>query len=101
MTEDTTLLVGLVILVSGAILVMGILSMALHCRRIRHKDCRDKEQELWADPQETNKVSVTSQLNFPCLFYAMIQLIWPDFLKSLLGIENRQGPPGFVTYDLL
>ena len=98
MTEDTTLLVGLVILVSGAILVMGILSMALHCRRIRHKDCRDKEQELWADPQETNKVSVT---NFPCLFYAMIQLIWPDFLKSLLGIENRQGPPGLVTYDLL
>ena len=62
--EDTRLLLILVIIISGAILVMGTLMVVLHCRRVREKHWRDKvtdnftEQEVW--PQSANnKVTLT------------------------------------------
>ena len=54
--EDTTLLLSLVVVICGAILVMGSLMVALHCRKVRHKHCQDKEQEpVW--PTQTDSTS--------------------------------------------
>ena len=59
--EDTRLLLILVIIISGAILVMGTLMVALHCRRVREKHWQDKvtdntEQEIWPQQAGNNKV---------------------------------------------
>ena len=62
--EDTRLLLILVIIISGAILVMGTLMVVLHCRRVKEKHWRDKvtdnftDQEIWPRQSGDTKVTV-------------------------------------------